>query len=92
MYRNGKGVPQDFVWAHMWLNLAAAQGTDLAKEGRDEVAKGCRSLGGGTVVRFPRFWMLSGECRLIRFQEEVFRWTGRKFNQVYGVLPVVQLY
>ena len=40
MCRNGKGVPQDFVWAHMWLNLAAAQGTDLAKEGRDEVAKG----------------------------------------------------
>ncbi len=26
--------------------------------------KGCRSLGGGTVVRFSRIWMSSGECRL----------------------------
>ena len=25
--------------------------------------KGCRSLGGGTVVRFPRIWSSSGECR-----------------------------
>ena len=25
--------------------------------------KECRSLGGGTVVRFPWFWMSSGECR-----------------------------
>ncbi len=26
--------------------------------------KGCRSLGSGTVVRFSRIWMSSGECRL----------------------------
>ena len=26
--------------------------------------KECRSLGGGTVVRFPWFWMSSGESRL----------------------------
>ena len=26
--------------------------------------RGCSSLGGGTVVRFPGTWMASGECRL----------------------------
>ncbi|MGO8831974.1 MAG: tetratricopeptide repeat protein [Roseiarcus sp.] len=28
MYAEGKGVPQDLVLAHMWLNLAAAQGDE----------------------------------------------------------------
>ena len=26
MYAKGQGVPQDYVRAHMWFNLAAAQG------------------------------------------------------------------
>ncbi len=26
MYDNGQGMPQDYVQAYMWLNLAAAQG------------------------------------------------------------------
>ncbi len=26
--------------------------------------RGYSSLGGGTVVRFPRIWMASGECRI----------------------------
>ncbi|MDA1310441.1 MAG: hypothetical protein O2985_12665, partial [Proteobacteria bacterium] len=30
MYRNGKGVPQDNVLAHMWWSLAtAAQGNNI---------------------------------------------------------------
>jgi TPR repeat protein len=28
MYYKGTGVPQDYVLAHMWWNLAAAQGAD----------------------------------------------------------------
>jgi NAD(P)-dependent dehydrogenase (short-subunit alcohol dehydrogenase family) len=32
-------VPQDYVLAHMWFNLAAAQGYDLAMSNRDTVAK-----------------------------------------------------
>lgn len=32
MYAVGNGVPQDYVLAHMWFNLAAAQGdADAAK-------------------------------------------------------------
>jgi TPR repeat protein len=38
MYRRGDGVPQDYVQAHMWYNLAAAQGLEVACENRDIVA------------------------------------------------------
>jgi TPR repeat protein len=38
MYEHGQGVPQDYVSAHMWLNLAAAsRATDPAV--RDQAAK-----------------------------------------------------
>jgi uncharacterized protein len=39
MYVNGHGVPQDYVLAHMWFNLAAATGgIDSAAADRDMVA------------------------------------------------------
>ncbi len=45
MYRNGRGVPRDYVQAHMWLNLAAsglsasdAWGRNIAVEFRDLAA------------------------------------------------------
>lgn len=38
MYANGQGVPQDDVQAHMWFNLAAAQGDEDGKKGRDRAA------------------------------------------------------
>src|SRR5208337_2377479 len=38
MYYHGEGVPQDDVKAHMWFNLAAAQGNSAAKKLRDELA------------------------------------------------------
>jgi hypothetical protein len=37
---------------------------DLQKRAFGWLRKECRSVGGGTVVRFPRNWMLSGECRI----------------------------
>jgi len=39
IYNNGRGVPQDFVTAEMWFNLAAAQGDQTAAEYRDTVQK-----------------------------------------------------
>lgn len=39
MYWNGMGVLQDFVYAHMWLNIAAANGAESAGEQRDALAK-----------------------------------------------------
>ena len=37
-YQEGTGVPQSFVQAHKWYNLAAAQGDDLSKPLRDALA------------------------------------------------------
>ena len=31
MYANGKGVPKDLVQAHVWLNIAGANGNQSAK-------------------------------------------------------------
>ncbi len=36
MYQDGQGVPQDYVEAHMWLNLATAQSSG---EDRDRYMK-----------------------------------------------------
>ena len=38
MYFTGRGVPQDYVQAHMWFNLSAAQGDADATKNRDIVA------------------------------------------------------
>jgi len=37
-YHTGTGVPQDFVQAHVWANLAAARGSTRAVKLRDELA------------------------------------------------------
>jgi TPR repeat protein len=39
MYANGQGVPQDYVQAHMWANLAAAQGNKSAVKGSEFLTK-----------------------------------------------------
>jgi hypothetical protein len=38
MYYKGLGVPQDYVQAHMWWNLAAVSELESAIKGRDAVA------------------------------------------------------
>jgi TPR repeat protein len=35
MYYHGQGVPGNYVTAHMWLNLSAAQGNRSALKGRN---------------------------------------------------------
>ena len=39
MYGAGRGVPQDHVTAHMWFNLAGANGIKTAREVRDRLQK-----------------------------------------------------
>ena len=39
IYYNGQCVPQNFVAAYMWLNLATSNGNDLANEAGDAIAK-----------------------------------------------------
>ena len=38
MYAKGQGVPQDYVRAHMWFNIAAAQGDQDAVKNKDRAA------------------------------------------------------
>ena len=38
MYADGKGVPQDYVQAHMLWNLAVSRGDEDARANRDIVA------------------------------------------------------
>jgi len=39
MYEAGHGTVQNFVRAHMWWNLSAAQGDKESQKRRDEVSK-----------------------------------------------------
>lgn len=39
MYERGRGVPQNFVEAHKWYNLAASRGDDEAEKARDRLAQ-----------------------------------------------------
>ena len=39
MYAFGKGVPKDYVYAHMWGNIAASNGSENGGKFRDAVAK-----------------------------------------------------
>jgi TPR repeat protein len=39
MYANGEGVIQDNLYAHMWSNIAASQGNEIAANNRDIIAK-----------------------------------------------------
>ena len=38
MYYSGQGVPQNYVQAHMWVDLAASRFPPSAREDRDEAA------------------------------------------------------
>jgi outer membrane protein OmpA-like peptidoglycan-associated protein len=38
MYFEGKGIPQDYVYAHMWANISSAQGFEKAGALRDAIA------------------------------------------------------
>lgn len=56
LYGNGKGVPQDYVQAHMWLNLAAAQGHKDADYFRDILAKKMTPAQIAEANRLARQW------------------------------------
>ncbi len=61
MYGNGQSVPQDYVQAHMWYNLAASRfppGTDRAKavKNRDIVAAKMTPAQIAEAQRLAREW------------------------------------
>ncbi|MBN1365307.1 MAG: SEL1-like repeat protein [Syntrophaceae bacterium] len=56
MYASGKGVLQDYIEAHMWFNLAAAQGKDRAVEARDKIAEVMAPQQIAEAQRLAREW------------------------------------
>jgi hypothetical protein len=56
MHYSGKGIPQDYVVAHMWLNLAAARGNANALRNRDIAAKKMTSAQIAEAQRLAREW------------------------------------
>ena len=57
MYDLGQGVVQDYVRAHMWLNLAAVKGDADAVKNRDIVAAKM------TTQQIAAAQKLAGECQ-----------------------------
>jgi uncharacterized protein len=69
MYGAGRGVPQDYVLAHMWLNLAAAGGTKDAAEGRERVTAKMTPAQVAEAQKLAREWkpkcspsIITAEC------------------------------
>ena len=61
MYWEGKGVPKNFVLAHMWLNLAATQGDELAIIERDFLEKEMTPDQIAGAQRLAREWTATGK-------------------------------
>ncbi len=61
MYEKGKGVPQDYVQAHMWYNLAAAQGQKDAGKVRDSLAGKMTPAQIAEAQRLAREWKPKGK-------------------------------
>ena len=58
MYEDGKGVPRDYVQAHMWYNLAASQTDDqVYAEFRDAIAEHMTREQITEAQRRAREWM-----------------------------------
>jgi TPR repeat protein len=60
LYRDGKGVPQDYVQAHLWFNLAASQSTgedhDQYAAARDDIATKMTAGQFAEAQRLAREW------------------------------------
>jgi len=50
MYATGAGVPQDYVEAHMWFNIAASRATGEARENAVEARDGLAGLMSPTQI------------------------------------------
>ena len=56
MYSEGQGVQQDYVQAHMWISLAAAQDKESYREARALLAKRLTPAQVADAQRLAREW------------------------------------
>ena len=57
LYCIGRGVPQDYVTAHKWFNLAALKGSEDARHYRREVAAEMTPAQVAEAQRQARAWL-----------------------------------
>ena len=57
MYWLGRDVPQDYVMAHKWFNLAALKGSDDARQYRRELAQEMTTAQVAEAQRQARSWL-----------------------------------
>ncbi len=65
LYANGQGVPQDFVLAHKWLNLAAMSGNRSAKDIRREVSMDMSAGEIAEAQKLAREWRSLREAQMV---------------------------
>ena len=63
MYDAGRGVPQDYVIAHMWLNLADAGGNEIAASERN------RLVNRMTPAQIAEAQALASQCLQQQYQD-----------------------
>ncbi len=63
MYGRGEGVPQDYVAAHMWSDLAGAQGDIAGVVVRDSVAEEMTAAQIMEAQRLAREWLATHPAR-----------------------------
>ena len=56
LYDSGRGVPQDYIQAHMWYNLATSNGQEGAAKDRDLIAEKMPSEQIAEAQRLAREW------------------------------------
>ncbi len=61
MYTEGEGLPKDYVLAHMWATLAAAQGNENAVMGRDLLEELMTPAQIAGAQRLAREWKAKGK-------------------------------
>jgi TPR repeat protein len=57
MYGNGKGVPQDYVQAHKWYDIAGANGYELGTSNRDIAAQRMTPAQIAEAQKLAKEWM-----------------------------------
>ena len=57
MYGEGKGVTQDYVQAHMWFNIGAANGDEEARKNRDIAEKRMTASDISMAQKLAKEWM-----------------------------------
>jgi hypothetical protein len=87
LYYKGQGVPQDWVLAHMWLNLSASQSNESATKNRDLTASKMTPAQIAEAQKLAREWKPKREAADHR---TTLRQPGRGGAPTLGTTPLFE--